>query len=149
MKKWIALIICVAIICIDIPVQAKTVDPEKSMLELYPSVITEQQKKENKFVKRLSQYDEYENAIGYENEDGTKTVLIYADNIKYKDSNGIDMNHNIKSDSYQKLMSEAIRSFNTKKIMLYIMTVLIIYLTDSLLFATNSATLFLYGKKRK
>lgn len=37
----------------------------------------------------------------------------YELGYQYKDSNGIDMNHNIKSDSYQKLISEAIRSFNT------------------------------------
>lgn len=37
----------------------------------------------------------------------------YELGYQYKDSSGIDMNHNIKSDNYQKLISEVIQSFKT------------------------------------
>ena len=88
MRKSISIVTCIALIFTIIPVSAASFQSSKSGLAEFPPIITEKQKSESKLKKRLSKYDNQTNAIGYENEDGTETVFIYNDDIKYTDTDG-------------------------------------------------------------
>lgn len=88
MKRLLSVMLCIALIITVAPMTVATSDSAQYQLAQFPSVITEQQIETNGLKRRLSKYDSYTNAIGYENEDGSETVFIYTDDIKYKDENG-------------------------------------------------------------
>lgn len=90
MKRIILVIVCVVLIFTAVPVSVDFYAKDNaSVLSQFPSYVTEKQKEENNLKKRLPKFDNYMNAIGYENEDGTETVFVYNTDVKYKDENGV------------------------------------------------------------
>ena len=90
MKRIILVILCVVLIFTAVHVSVDFYAKDNaSVLSQFPSYVTEKQKEENNLKKRLPKFDNYMNAIGYENEDGTETVFVYNTDVKYKDENGV------------------------------------------------------------
>ena len=53
-----------------------------------PSFISEEDAKAAKHVKRLEEYEDSYDKIGYKNADGTNTLYIFSSPVKYMDENG-------------------------------------------------------------
>lgn len=53
-----------------------------------PSFISEEDAKTAKHVKRLEEYEDSYDKIGYKNADGTNTLYIFSSPVKYMDENG-------------------------------------------------------------
>ena len=53
-----------------------------------PSFISEEEAKAKKHVKRLEEYEDSYDKIGYKNADGTNTLYIFSSPVKYMDENG-------------------------------------------------------------
>lgn len=114
MKRLLSVMLCIALIITVAPMTVATSDSAQYQLAQFPSVITEQQIETNGLKRRLPKYDSYTNAIGYENEDGSETVFIYADDIKYTDENGVIRDKDINVVSANLLEKASGYSYKTK-----------------------------------
>lgn len=90
MKKAIAFLCCLTLILTvfsAVPVSA--VGFERAELAEFPAVLSQKQIQESRLTRKLPEYDSYKNAVGYETADGTKTVFIFGEEIKYVDETGV------------------------------------------------------------
>ena len=87
LKKFLSVIIGVVIFITCIPSSVFAQDMEKSSLDKIPSIVQYSVSDKTRLVKRLSKFDNYMNTVGYLNSDGTETVYIFGDDIKYRNKN--------------------------------------------------------------
>lgn len=88
MKKRVSIVLCITLFLSIFPTYTRSYGAGESSLVNIPPVIAASQINDSNLKKRLSKFDDYTNVIGYENEDGTETVFIFNDDIKYIDEKG-------------------------------------------------------------
>lgn len=63
--------------------------PATSMENLFPAFMNVSDETGSQVASRSYDLDGYKNTIGYNNQDGTKTVYIYSTDVRYRDKNGV------------------------------------------------------------
>ena len=114
LKKFLSVIIGVVTFITCIPSSVFAQDMEKSSLDKIPSIVQYSVSDKTRLVKRLSKFDNYMNAVGYLNSDGTETVYIFGDDIKYRNKNGKIVDKDISIVSSYSLMGKGSYSYETK-----------------------------------
>ena len=86
---------------------AFSIIPSQSEAARFPEVgasfLAEREQAGSSRVRRLQEFSDRTDAVGYLNADGSKTVYIYAEDVRYRDKNGtvIDKNIHLTEDTAQ------------------------------------------------
>ncbi len=90
-RSALCLLLCAACTC--------GFSPSRSTAEILPEVgptfLSEQEQVHSSHIRRLDDFNDQTDAVGYLNADGSKTVYIYADDVRYQDASGRMIDKNI------------------------------------------------------
>ena len=87
-KAWrsgLSLLLCLACAMVFTPSQSEA---QALPVSPGPSFLDAQEEASSTHLRRLAEYENTTDAVGYLNNDGTKTVYIYGDDVRYQDNSG-------------------------------------------------------------
>ena len=88
--------------------------PATSMENLFPAFMNVSDETGSQVASRSYDLDGYKNTIGYNNQDGTKTVYIYSTDVRYRDKNGVLRDKDTSIVSTQDTLKKQGYSYQTK-----------------------------------
>lgn len=91
LRGGLSLLLCAACTIGINPSQTKAAH----LPEVGPTFLAEQEQASTSRVRRLSEFNDRTDAVGYLNQDGSKTLYIYANDVRYRDDNGRMVDKNI------------------------------------------------------
>ena len=110
-KAWrsgLSLLLCLACAMVFTPSQSEA---QALPVSPGPSFLDAQEEASSTHLRRLAEYENTTDAVGYLNNDGTKTVYIYGDDVRYQDNSGrmVEKNINLIETSTQERASSGYR----------------------------------------